>query len=161
MLGRSHALSIACSRDAQRVPITGNTATIEGNTQCNIPNQTAPSAAPRNQMASLNCAGIHLVELRQWRVDYRMTARCISYQTRHRSPRLAALRALLASHKQRDTRQTKLPSLCAGLFHARYQTRTIVSVCRYPVVFKRFYRVGSGRDPSTPCDKSGQSLDLH
>ena len=90
-----------------------------------------------------------------------MTARYMSYQTRHRSPRLVAPHALLASHKRRDTRQTKLPSLCAGLFCARCQTRTNVRLCRYPVDFKRFYRVGSGRDPSTPCDKSGQSLDLH
>ena len=50
MLGWSNALSIARSRDAQRVPITGNTATTaKGNTMQNTkPNRAQRRAAQSN-----------------------------------------------------------------------------------------------------------------
>ena len=105
-------------------------------------------------MASPNCAEIRLAKLRQWHAVCYMIARYMSYQTAHRLTHLVAQRALMGSHKPRDTRQSELTGNFAGLFHARCQTRTNAGLYRYPVDFKRFYRVGIGASGTTPAQKS-------
>jgi hypothetical protein len=99
-------------------------------------------------MASQNCAEIRPAKLKQWHAVCYMIARCMSYRTAHRLPRLVAQRDFLASHKPRDIRQSETPALVAGFFMRDAKPKQLFGFTGTLLILNGF--IGSGLVQAAP-----------